>query len=713
VDIYEHLELSDESSSEETSPLGIAAPLNISQHTVDIYEPLELSAESCSGEGTTPPVTAETSNISQCRRSQDATDIYGPLELSDREIRLLHLLPSDDPAAAVQCDLVKDNLHRWPRYKALSYTWGDARNQQRIQVNGRPILVGANLYDCLVHFRQSKDGTELPLWIDALCINQHNIQERNNQVRLMGDIYRSADSVLSWLGSDREVARGIQNVANIAHEWLRVPVTKNGLSPFEFHDLLSLPPEWKWWLYDTKDLWREKDGLDLIDKFLRCEYWKRIWIVQEVILADKTSQKIICGHTSIKATELNLFCICVCNLFGEKNVQDVRLEVWSYLRLSIWSQLSMWKTFMLINLGELKPSLTYVMYTSSTRSSSDPRDTIYGVLAIIADHGIMPDYSKSVREVYIDWAVKTMAQAGNLSLITHAGMRHKAWGHMDFNLPSWVPDLYNTKSYSDITWFESKDKLPSFNTVPVDILDGDVLKAAGLRLDTVQRAETLDRYYPERALIRFCLDYLGANRDTNYACRMPPLQAVIRLVMMSKLPDLSDADLDTTSLAIHEASVSLIKWLIFCIAGSERSWSTEAQASALGLEVGTSFPKSYQDRAFPGIDVGEVFGWRTLADAFQATTRMHAEVEFYATLWAKEATLLETRAGYLGTGSRTMKAGDVVCHISGCDSLLILREAAESGYLLVGPCILVGLTPTAAEKMGGNGALRYGDILLK
>jgi len=63
----------------------------------------------------------------------------------------------------------------------------------------------------------SQDGVAMgiPLWIDALCINQEDYLERNNQVLLMGEIYRCAAGVISWLGAAQCLIDGVRVVNNI------------------------------------------------------------------------------------------------------------------------------------------------------------------------------------------------------------------------------------------------------------------------------------------------------------------------------------------------------------------------------------------------------------------------------------------------------------------------------------------------------------------
>jgi hypothetical protein len=84
------------------------------------------------------------------------------------------------------------------RYTALSYTWGETIADHTIEINGTPFLVRKNLWNFLDRAR--KDNFEEYLWIDALCIDQTKVGERNHQVALMGEIYSPAEGVIVWLG---------------------------------------------------------------------------------------------------------------------------------------------------------------------------------------------------------------------------------------------------------------------------------------------------------------------------------------------------------------------------------------------------------------------------------------------------------------------------------------------------------------------------------
>lgn len=134
-------------------------------------------------------------------------------------IRLLHLLPSTDPDARLQSQLVETQIadrhngqpaapgERAPhaQYQALSYTWAAPvfpKILHLVQDDGElpagDINITENLHSALQNLR-SPDRT-LVLWVDAVCINQADIPERNSQVNSIPQTYTEAASVLVWLG---------------------------------------------------------------------------------------------------------------------------------------------------------------------------------------------------------------------------------------------------------------------------------------------------------------------------------------------------------------------------------------------------------------------------------------------------------------------------------------------------------------------------------
>ena len=186
---------------------------------------------------------------------------HDPLDLTGNAIRLLQILPGNS-TSIIQCRLIHCS-HSITQYSCLSYVWGDTSVLKAISVNKKHFVVRQNLWDFLRTARAKR--MHRLFWIDAICIDQDNISERNHQVQRMSEIYGMADKVFVWLGHmpglrfgfsptyrvlDFLAARGVQ----------RVP---RGLVQI----LLSLETRFR--------------------LFKEVKYWERAWIFQEVILARK------------------------------------------------------------------------------------------------------------------------------------------------------------------------------------------------------------------------------------------------------------------------------------------------------------------------------------------------------------------------------------------------------------------------------------------
>lgn len=153
----------------------------------------------------------------------ESSFVYLPLR--EGEIRLLRLLPGCDDVA-VRCELVQlpwlptvgfdqdgsvKRSQQTPsasssieKYEALSYTWDTesvtSHNTVPISLNGYSFAVTANLESALRHLRH--DVSSRTFWIDAICIDQGNNAEKEQQVRVMHQIYDRAQHVIVWLGPE-------------------------------------------------------------------------------------------------------------------------------------------------------------------------------------------------------------------------------------------------------------------------------------------------------------------------------------------------------------------------------------------------------------------------------------------------------------------------------------------------------------------------------
>ncbi|PNP53740.1 hypothetical protein THARTR1_05864 [Trichoderma harzianum] len=133
----------------------------------------------------------------------DLQALYSTLPLRDGDIRLLTILP-DEWAADIRCEISVVSLNDTPKYVALSYVWGGAFQDGTLHINGHEQRIGRSLETALRYYRRS--GWSMPLWADAVCINQGDVAERSSQVSIMDLIYSSAATVFVVLGAGVDLA---------------------------------------------------------------------------------------------------------------------------------------------------------------------------------------------------------------------------------------------------------------------------------------------------------------------------------------------------------------------------------------------------------------------------------------------------------------------------------------------------------------------------
>lgn len=635
--------------------------------------------------------------------------IYSPLSRSNKEIRLLSLLHSFDPSSDVDTSPLHAALtavplleSSTPSFKALSYVWGppSAAPAHYLHLNGQKFPIRPNLHECLVHLRRQHDG--VPIWIDAICINQSDVPERNSQVLLMGDIYRSAASVVSWIGSDQILVKGLRKVTEISATWLQ---HKSQFKSLALDDLMTgSSSEVQDWVQETSEsFWQDHNQLLGLVSLFGSEYWKRVWIVQEVMLSRASSHVYLCGDEMAYARDLDALCECIFMIFGHKvNKPDsISWEVWALVLARILPEIQTKLGFWAVQRGFATPTLLYVLEISKSRLSTDARDAVYGLLNVIPDHGIVPDYAKPVAQVYVDWAVKTMEYSGNMNLLSYAFAGAMTSAHVDLDLPSWVPDLHNHKGFKEVIWHKQARQDPPDGFL-VEVVDGRILKAKGRIVDKVSKVTQFlsclvdgEKWAAswKEDMVGFCFMYLKEQRDAQrlYPTGIPALQALVQMVLGSTFDTL---ELDESSEQFHELTCQFIAFLMgtFCAtigAGRPYQEAYAVAASVLGFTVTEgAFGQDYQAAVFPGIDVEERYGWDSLIYVTSELVSKHMDRMCYTvTDWFKFGPIIiETAEGYLGLKNHTLAnvmVGDCVVAIKDCKELLHMRQSPE-GFRILG-----------------------------
>lgn len=129
--------------------------------------------------------------------------VYEALPTDRHQIRVLHLLPTTEWHNEVRCKLTTVSLDDEPYFEALSYVWGDPKDTVDVQLDGCVFSVTSNLIAALRRLRKRTE--ERIIWVDQLCINQGDVEEKSFQVAFMPHIYKSCAEALLWLGEIEDV----------------------------------------------------------------------------------------------------------------------------------------------------------------------------------------------------------------------------------------------------------------------------------------------------------------------------------------------------------------------------------------------------------------------------------------------------------------------------------------------------------------------------
>jgi len=176
------------------------------------------------------------------------------------EIRLA-ILKQGSHEEELYCDIVHANLDDKPRFEAVSYTWADQKGKAEMSrwVNcsgGRRIRITTNCHAVLRRIRSL--GSKRTLWIDMLCIDHNNVDERNHQVNLMSKIYSLADNVLVDVGEE-------DSASSLVFEQS---------TRFALNQPSSI-------------------SLEVLRDFFSRRWFHRMWVLQEIAFAGHAS--VLCG----------------------------------------------------------------------------------------------------------------------------------------------------------------------------------------------------------------------------------------------------------------------------------------------------------------------------------------------------------------------------------------------------------------------------------
>ena len=286
-------------------------------------------------------------------------------------------------------------------YEALSYTWEPVQDQRCIEIDGHCLIVGENRFAALFHLRDSEKSRWL--WIDAICINQAEVSERNHQVALMRNIYTYAKRVIVWLGIE--------------------PVDKSITShhPAGRFRAAHEPPD-----LEPQDC--NSSTPDYFFEILRSRWFTRGWVFQEVFYAQSIDWRY--GSTTLTWSTIKRLAAL---LSRPTAIASSPLSPLSKAARMI-ETLERWRE----RVGLLNLQLEDVVFGTRFAQCLDPRDKIFSVFSLAPKEDgsllFLPDYRLSTTEVELMLAKSSLLGYQSLNVLRYVDSLDD-----EISIPSWVP----------------------------------------------------------------------------------------------------------------------------------------------------------------------------------------------------------------------------------------------------------------------------------
>jgi len=339
-------------------------------------------------------------------------------------LRLVLLRPSRELQNPLECYLISTTLSNCENdlldhYTALSYVWGDPSHRVSIKVAGQALSITASLDTALRHLRDSSRTRRI--WADAICINQNDSEERNQQVRQMASVYATAQHTVIWIGEgNAETDELFKTLKSIASQRLL------GKSAGTSH---------------TMEV-SQQVRLSATQTILARQWFRRVWVLQELVRS--CDPWVQCGTFLVKWQDLKNVIMTNARDIGAEKVQVVEdmARLHSEHHLSRFRHLSGYNSEDPMSVAG---RLLTLLISRRALGVQDPRDRLFAHVGLLGsvnlDESLLRlievDYGKEeslvffevarfLTEAFQDYRILSLLEYGHATNSTH--------------LPSWVPD---------------------------------------------------------------------------------------------------------------------------------------------------------------------------------------------------------------------------------------------------------------------------------
>lgn len=641
--------------------------------------------------------------------------------------------------------------HAWGDYLTLSYSWGLGIQDHSVIIDGQYVAVTESLYLAMRTMRKgglhikSSTHSKFLLWVDAICIDQHNASEQGREVRRMKTIYGDSIGGFVHLGAasdDSDLA--LNNINSIAKS------LRTGYDCSNWLVDISMEPETSW----------ATPAIKAIMKLLSRRYWSRMWIIQELAMGQ--DQMVLCGDSCSSLIDIRqILRLFVLNL--EQIVAIIGYD--EYIENTDGFQCTLALLWWIGRVRELvtqpqgsepvkysdlrSPIFGLALYASAT----DPRDKIYGMM------GMLPavlaskidkkgrNYELTTREVFLGFSKAVIETTGDLDIIYTSHLLQST--KSDLALPTWATDwtLKNCRTASidnSMEWYfgleDGEDKLRDI--IPSTMGDsGQLSRADGGRNGNIHFSDDGELLFCEG----FCIAMIDGHASELIAAQSdtPAMSSSPHLVVQPEAHGMcpyGNSDgleealvrtllLDPLGVASSKCPIFQIPWV-----GAEADSDARTGECTFGDESIAYFAKlrenGWNTAKFGGSFISFEFLRRRLGlfqiagrpfkDYFPQTISQAPQQDIDCTSIKDIVSnsicrrLVTTKSGHVGMAPATVVHGDAVYVLLGCAFPVILRPVKNNAgqYQVAGECYVDGFMKGEALKGLDNGEYQLQQIVL-
>ena len=328
---------------------------------------------------------------------------YKPLR-DPRDFRILYIEPGA-PGSRICGSLHESRLGDGVTYLALSYVWGSPQIVAYVMVENCYSLVTENLYVALQHLRSEQEP--LYIWIDQICINQEDQEERSQQVMMMQEIFSKSLQVLCWLGKDTQpYEEGLLYI-------LKLLAHTNYLDAQLDDELVGRIVEFT----KSQDL---DEILPSLSALYENRWFVRSWTFQEAVCNPDTG--IITSFVGITLEIL----ISFTQLLMENDTIRLLLPL-SYESYRATRQLMVMSRYRTSDHGQ---SLLQLAHSTRDRNATNLRDRLYSLIGMAASKDqptLTPSYGHPTTRVYTEFASSIILESNRLHILEYIGSPVRAF----------------------------------------------------------------------------------------------------------------------------------------------------------------------------------------------------------------------------------------------------------------------------------------------